>query len=102
MEAALYARLNGFPVTVYDRGGIADHIRRWGHTRLFTPFGWNITSPGLKAILHEKPSRNLPAESDIVTGREFREAYLVPLGESEQLLESLHLEHTVLHIGPRQ
>jgi thioredoxin reductase len=99
LEAALYARLNGFPVAIYDRGGIAEHIRRWGHTRLFTPFGLNITSPGLKAILYEKPSRTLPAESDIITGREFREAYLVPLGESEQLLESLHLEHTVLHIG---
>lgn len=99
LESALYAKLNGFTVSVYDRGGIAEHIRRWGHTRLFTPFGFNTTSLGLKAILHEKPSRSLPAESDIITGREFREAYLVPLGESEQLLESLHLEQAVLQIG---
>jgi hypothetical protein len=99
LESALYAKLNGFSVAIYDRGGIAEHIRRWGHTRLFTPFGLNVTSLGLKTILHEKPSRTLPAESDIVTGREFRDAYLVPLGESEQLLESLHLEQTVLQIG---
>ena len=99
LEAALYARMNGFSVSVYDKGGIAEHIRHWGHTRLFTPFGLNATALGLKAILQEKPSRNLPAEADIITGREFRDAYLIPLGESEQLLESLHLEHTVLHIG---
>ena len=99
LDAALYARQNGFPVAIYDRGSIAEHIRRWGHTRMFTPFGLNVTSLGLKTILHEKPSRSLPAESDIVTGRDYREAYLVPLGESEKLLESLHLEHTILFIG---
>src|ERR1700722_13637904 len=93
LEAALYAKMNGLSVAIYDRGGIAEHIRHWGHTRLFTPFGLNVTSLGLKAILHDKPNRDLPAESDIVTGREFRDAYLIPLGESEQLLEGLHLEH---------
>jgi hypothetical protein len=99
LEAALYAKLNGLSVAIYDRGGIAEHIRHWGHTRLFTPFGLNVTPLGLKAILNEKPNRDLPAESDIVTGREFRDAYLTPLGESEQLLESLHLEHVVIQIG---
>jgi thioredoxin reductase len=99
LEAALYARLNGYPVAIYDWGGIAEHIRRWGHVRLFTPFGLNVTSHGLRTILQEKPSRDLPTESDTITGRDFREAYLVPLGESELLLESLNLEHNVLHIG---
>jgi hypothetical protein len=91
--------LNGFSVSIYDRGGIAENVRLWGHPHLFTPFSANITSLGLKAILHEKPNRDLPAESDIIAGREFRDAYLVPLGESEHLLESLNLEHSVLHIG---
>jgi thioredoxin reductase len=99
LEAALYAKINGFQVAVYDRGGIADHVRLWGHARLFTPFSANVTSIGLKALLHEKPNRDLPAESDIVTGREYRDVYLVPLGESEQLLESLNLEQYVLQIG---
>lgn len=99
LEAALYAKTCGLSVAVYDRGGLAEYVRRWGHVRLFTPFGWNVTALGLKTILHEKPSRSLPAESDLVTGREFRDAYLVPLGESEPLLESLHLENTILHVG---
>lgn len=99
LEAALYAKACGLPVAVYDRGGIAEHLRRWGHVRLFTPFGLNATPLGLKTLLREKPNRTLPAEGDLVTGREFRDAYLVPLGESEQLLESLHLEHAVLHVG---
>jgi len=99
LEAALYAKAAGFTVAVYDRGAIADHIRQWGHVRMFTPFGVNATSLGLKALLREKPNRTLPATTDIITGREFRDAYLVPLGESEQLLENLQQETTVLHVG---
>ncbi|WP_439621309.1 NAD(P)-binding domain-containing protein [Gemmata sp.] len=99
LEAALYAKSAGLAVAVYDRGAIADHVRRWGHVRMFTPFGMNATSLGLKTLLREKGSRSLPAPGDTITGREFRDAYLVPIGESELLLESLHLEHTVLHVG---
>lgn len=99
LEAALYAKACGLVVSIYDRGAIAEHVRRWGHVRLFTPFGMNSTSLGVKAILREKPNHMLPGGMDIVTGREFRDAYLVPLAESEQLLESLNLETTVLHVG---
>ena len=99
LEAALQAKLKGHAVSIYDRGGIAEHVLRWGHVRLFTPFCMNVTPAGLKTILHEKPGRALPADADHVSGRDFRDAYLVPLAESEPLLESLHLEHTVLHVG---
>lgn len=99
LEAALYARACGLSVAVYDRGGIAEHVRRWGHVKLFTPFGLNASPLGLQTLLREKAARELPAEDDLVTGREFRDAYLVPLGESEVLLESLHLEHSVLQVG---
>ena len=99
IEAALYAKACGLPVAVYDRGGIAEHVRRWGHVRLFTPFGMNTTPLGLKTLRAEKPSRDLPADADLLTGREFRDAYLVPLAESEVLLESLFLETAVLQVG---
>lgn len=97
IESALYARACGLPVALYDRGGIADHIRRWGHVRLFTPFGMNTTPLGHKTLRAERSS--LPDETDLLTGREFRDAYLVPLAESEVLLESLFLETAVLQIG---
>jgi len=99
IEAALYAKACGLPVALYDRGAIADHVRRWGHIRLFTPFGLNSTPLGLATLRAEKSSRELPAESDVLTGREFRDAYLVPLAESETLLESLFLETAVLQLG---
>jgi thioredoxin reductase len=99
IETALYARACGLPVALYDRGSIADHVRRWGHVRLFTPFGMNCTPLGIKTLRAEKSNISLPADTDILTGREFRDVYLVPLAESEVLLESLYLETTVLQIG---
>jgi thioredoxin reductase len=99
LEAALYAKTCGLPVTVYDRGGIADHVRRWGHVRLFTPFGFTVTPLGLRTLQREKPNRTLPEPTDVLTGREFRDTYLVPLAESDLLLESLQLETAVLHVG---
>lgn len=97
IEAALYATACALPVTLYDRGGIADHIHRWGHVRLFTPFGLNVSPLGLQTLRAEKTI--LPAEADLTSGREYRNAYLVPLAESERLLESLQLETAVLQVG---
>jgi thioredoxin reductase len=99
IEAALYAKACGLSVALYDRGGIADHVRRWGHVRVFTPFGMNATPLGLATLRAEKSTRELPADTDLLNGREYRDVYLVPLAESETLLESLFLETAVLQIG---
>lgn len=99
LEAALYAQSLGLDVRVYEKGPVADHLLRWGHVRLFTPFGMNVTPLGRQALLRENPKRELPHDGDFITGREFREAYLVPLAESSALLESLHPQHAVLYVG---
>lgn len=99
VEAALYAKACGCRVSVFDRGPVGEHLRRWGHVKMFSPFGWNCTSLGLAAVRHEKGSRALPAETDLLTGREFLDAYVLPLAESEQLLEALNLESAVLQVG---
>jgi thioredoxin reductase len=99
IEAALYAKTCGFPVVIYDRGPVGEHMRRWGHIRLFTPFGMNVTPLGLAEVRREKAGRSLPADTDLITGRQFVEAYLTPLAETETLLESLQLEEAVLQVG---
>ena len=99
VEAALYAKACGFAVKVYERGRIGEHLARWGHVKMFTPFGLNTTPLGMRALLREKPSRDVPAEGELLTGRQFRESYLVPLAESEALLESMNVQETVINIG---
>lgn len=99
IEAALYAKACGLSVAVYDRGQVGEHLHRWGHVRMFTPFGMNVTPLGMQTLRAEKRARDIPADADLLTGRQFREAYLVPLAESEGLLESMHPQHAVLHVG---
>lgn len=99
VEAALYARACGLAVAVYERGQVGDHLLRWGHARMFTPFGWNASPLGLRTLLRDRPARDLSAEADLLTGRQFRDAYLVPLAESDALIEAMHVGYEVRHVG---
>src|SRR5688500_11020647 len=81
LEAALYARSLGFVVAVYERGRVGEHLRRWGHVRLFSPFGMNSTPLG-RATLRQV---NLPPEGDCIAGTEHLTAYLEPLARCDLL-----------------
>ncbi|MCW5558702.1 MAG: NAD(P)-binding domain-containing protein [Verrucomicrobiae bacterium] len=80
LEAALAARLRGYRVHVYERGGIADSVRRWGHIRMFSPFAMNASEAGVSLV--RKAGRQIPAPDALLTGSEYVEAYLAPLAES--------------------
>ncbi len=99
LEAAVHAKSLGHAVTVFDRGQVGEHVLRWGFVRMFTPFGMNVTPLGRLTILKETPGREFPADTDIVTGREFREAYLVPLAETAYLKGCLRPQTTVVAVG---
>jgi thioredoxin reductase len=99
LEAALYARSLELPVTVYERGRVAEHLLRWGHVKLFSPFGLNSTSLGRAAIRSENSKHDLPGENDFVTGRDHVSAYLEPLAMTGQLIECLKLEARVVQVG---
>jgi thioredoxin reductase len=101
LEAALYARALQLPVTVYERGRIGEHLRRWGHVRLFSPFGMNVTPLGRASLLAEKPQRDLPADGDCITGREHLACYLEPLAQSAPLRDCLRPGVQVVQIGRR-
>lgn len=99
LEAALTARALGYPVTIYERGRAAENVQRWGHVRLFTPFGMNATALGRAALRFDNPKHELPADSDHLSGRDFVAAYLEPLAMSSALIDSLKLENQVVQIG---
>lgn len=99
LEAALYARRLDLPVTVYERGRIAEHWQRWGHVRLFSPFSMNATPVGRAAIKAEHARHDFPADSACVTAKQHVEAYLQPLSQVDALRDALRLGVEVLHIG---
>jgi thioredoxin reductase len=101
LEAALYARSLSLSVTVYERGRIGEHLRRWGHVRLFSPFGMNVTPLGRATLLAESARREFPADADCVTGREHVARYLEPLSQSAALRDCLRPGIQVVQVGRR-
>ncbi len=99
IEAALYAKTLGFPVVVFERGEVADHLTRWGHVRLFTPFALNHTPLGADTIRKEHPGHQLPAGADLISGSDYRDIYLLPLALSGGLCDCIRMKTEVLHIG---
>src|SRR5437763_7616832 len=99
LEAALYAAALKLPLTVYERGKVGEHLRQWGHVRLFTPFGMNTTPLGRATLKADAPRRDLPGDGDILTGREHLAAYLEPLAASPTLAGHVETGVTVLAVG---
>jgi thioredoxin reductase len=93
LEAAIYARKLGFPVTIFERGQIGEHIRHWGHVRMFSPLGMNSTPLGRALV------SSVPGEADLLTGREYWSGYLEPLAKSDLLRECLQTETAVLSVA---
>ena len=99
LEAALYARSLNLPVTVYERGRVGEHLLRWGHVRLFSPFGMNVTSLGRNAIRADNPKHEFPHETECITGRQHVAAYLEPLARCTLLRDCIRKDTQVLHVG---
>jgi hypothetical protein len=99
LEAALYARRLGLAVTVYERGRVAEHWQRFGHVRLFSPFGMNATPLGRAAILATRPRHDFPADADCVTAKQHFESYLQPLSEVDELQDCVRAGVEVLHVA---
>ena len=101
LEAALYARCLGLPVAVFERGRIGEHLQRWGHVKLFSPSGMNVTPLGLAAIRSQNSKHEFPGETTCTTGREHFEVYLDPLAKNGVLREHLRTDTQVLSISRR-
>jgi thioredoxin reductase len=99
LEAGLYAAALGLPVTVFDSGRVGEHLRQWGHVKMFTPFGMNSTPLGRTRLQAEHPGDDLPADNALLTGREYVAAYLEPLADTPALRNNLRLQTRVVAVG---
>jgi thioredoxin reductase len=99
MEAALYAAHLKLPFTVYEAGRVGDHLQRWGHVRLFSPFAMNSTPLGRARVRADDSTTELPGDDDLLTGREHLAAYLEPLAASPLLSEHIQTQTHVLQVG---
>lgn len=99
LEAALYARFLGYDVDVFERGQVAEHVLRWGHVRMFSPFRMNRSPLGLAALAAQDAAWRPPGDEALLTGREWTDRYLLPLAQSDLLVDSIHQQTEVLNVG---
>jgi len=102
LEAALRLRQSGLEVRVYERGRVAEHVRQWGHVTMFSPFGMNVTSAGMRAIREEHRQHTFPDPKQCITGQEFVQCYLEPLAATHWLRECIYTQTQVLQVGRAQ
>jgi hypothetical protein len=94
LEAALGALERGFAVTVLEKGRVGENLRRYGATRLFSPFAMNV-SARVKALL----GASAPAAEELLTGEEMAERVLEPLARTPLLARRIRIGHAVTAIG---
>ena len=99
LETALYARFLGYDVVVYERGEIAENVMRWGHVRLFSPFGMNRSTLALGALAAQDPSWQPPGDDERLTGMEWAQRYLLPLSQTDLLADCIQTQTTVVQVG---
>ncbi len=99
LEAGLYALSLGARVQIHERKEVAQHVREWGHIRLFTPFEMNHTPLGRRAL--EAEGRALPDGDAVQSGADWRESYLLPLAEGTGLADSLVRGSRIVTVGRR-
>jgi glycine/D-amino acid oxidase-like deaminating enzyme len=99
LETALYARFLGYDVEVFDRGEVAENVRRWGHVRMFTPFSMNSSSLALAALDAQDDQYRQPDGDAILSGSEWRERYLIPLAQTDLIADHLRLKTSVVAVS---
>ncbi len=100
LEAALYARVLGYDVAIYEAGPrVAEAVCQWGHVKMFTPFGMNRSPLGLTALRAQDETYAPPLDDELLTGHEWVERYLAPLAQSDLLADHLLLSTKVIRVG---
>ncbi|MEX2176960.1 MAG: hypothetical protein WD872_21540 [Pirellulaceae bacterium] len=102
LEAALYARFLGYDVAIFERGEVADSVRRWGHVRMFSPFSMNRSPLGLAAIGAQNEAYRPPSDDALLTGYEWLDQYLLPLSQTDLLADHLRTRTEVVAVGKEE
>ncbi len=94
LETALRLIDRGVETTVLEAGRVGEHIRQWGHIRMFSPLAMNLSNRA-KEIIGDK----LPRGETIQTGNEFVKTALEPLAQSEILRDKIVTGRRVMAIA---
>jgi hypothetical protein len=96
LECLLRAVGEGWDAELFERGRVGENVRRWGHVRMFSPLGMNVTEAG-RAIAG---CREGAVDSEaLLTGDEYVARYLEPLAGNPILSDRIRPGTEVLAVS---
>jgi hypothetical protein len=98
LEAALAAADAGWDFTVFESASqVGGNVRRWSHTRLFTPWPMNVSSRMAQHL--RSAGRPVPRDDGCPTGSAVVTSLLEPLAEVPALAGRVQLGTRVAAVG---
>lgn len=98
LAAAAHLSIKNEPFLILEAGDTVGHnIFTWGHVRLFSPWEYNVDSAA--EILLRRSGWQFPTPSELPTGRELIENYLIPLSNLPEIAPYLRLKAKVFSIS---
>jgi thioredoxin reductase len=84
LAAAAHLITRNVPVKLYESGAtVADHVRSWGHVRLFSPWRYNTDEASTAILRHHGWQK--PPDDVLPTGDDLYAAYLQPLAQTPEM-----------------
>lgn len=99
LEVGLYARYLGYDAVILEQGEVAAHVSAWGHVRLFSPFAGLCSTLGVAALQAQDPGYRPPGSDQRLTGRQWRDQYLLPLSQTDLIADHIQTRTRVLAVS---
>ncbi|MGK0545834.1 NAD(P)-binding domain-containing protein [Halomonas cupida] len=98
LAACAHALAHGLDPLVIEAGkGVGEHLRQWGHVRMFTP--WECNLDGHAVALLQASGWQPPGGNACPTGQELVDHYLTPLANLPELRDRVYLQNRVLGVS---
>ncbi len=101
LAAAAQLLQRGETPIVFDAGAeIAASVRSWGHVHLFSPWRWCVDKAAVALL--ETYGWQHPDADTLPTGQELIDSYLLPLAQTPELRDKIHLNARVVAVSRRR
>lgn len=101
LAAAAHLIKRGETPIIFDAADqIAASVRTWGHVRMFSPWQYNIDDTARELL--ESNGWQTPPKTDLPTGDELVDEYLLPLAQTPEIAPHIHLNSRVIAISRRR
>jgi thioredoxin reductase len=97
VEAALLAAQRGHDVQIFERGQVGEHVARWSHVTLFSP--WRLNRSPWGAALLAASGQPLDPDDASPTGADYLRRYLIPLSHHALLEGRIHTQTEVVGVA---